>query len=95
MKLKRIMALVLCFTMVLSTMGTAVFAEGDVVSNNVSTAEELAAALTKNEANIAVILEDNIDLPITSLGSITAGSGEYKLGGENTQEITINLNQKT
>ena len=89
------MATVLCVAIVLSTMGTAVFAEGDVVSNNVSTAEELAAALTKNEANIAVILEDNIDLPITSLGSITAGSGEYKLGGENTQEITINLNQKT
>lgn len=95
MKLKKLLASILCVAMVLSTMGITTFAEGEVETISVSTAENLATALTKNEANIAVILEDNIDLPITSLGSITAGSGEYKLGGENTQEITIDLNQKT
>ena len=95
MKLKKLLASILAAAMVLSTMGITTFAEGEVETISVSTAENLATALTKNEANIAVILEDNIDLPITSLGSITAGSGEYKLGGENTQEITIDLNQKT
>lgn len=95
MKFKKLLCCVLALAMVLGTMGITTFAEGEVETISVSTAENLATALTKNEANIAVILEDNIDLPITSLGSITAGSGEYKLGGENTQEITIDLNQKT
>lgn len=95
MKFKKLLCCVLALAMVLGTMGITTFAEGEVETIRVSTAENLATALTKNEANIAVILEDNIDLPITSLGSITAGSGEYKLGGENTQEITIDLNQKT
>ena len=35
---------------------------------------------------------NDIDLPISSLGSQTPGSGEYKLGGENTEEIIIDLN---
>jgi hypothetical protein len=39
-------------------------------------------------------LQDDIDLPIASLGQITGGSGEYKLGGENTKNITIDLNGK-
>ena len=95
MKFKKLLCCVLALAMVLGTMGITTFAEGEVETISVSTAENLATALTQNEANIAVILEDNIDLPITSLGSITAGSGEYKLGGENTQEITIDLNQKT
>lgn len=95
MKFKKLLCCVLALAMVLGTMGITTFAEGEVETISVFTAENLATALTKNEANIAVILEDNIDLPITSLGSITAGSGEYKLGGENTQEITIDLNQKT
>lgn len=95
MKFKKLLCCVLALAMVLGTMGITTFAEGEVETISVSTAENLATALTKNKANIAVILEDNIDLPITSLGSITAGSGEYKLGGENTQEITIDLNQKT
>ena len=58
----------------------------------VYTAEELAAALTSDEEIISVILGNDIDLPITSLGTITGGSGEYKLGGENTEAITIDLN---
>ena len=57
-------------------------------------AEELAAALTSDEENISVVLTDNIVLPISSLGQITGGSGEYKLGGENTKTITIDLNGK-
>ena len=58
----------------------------------VYTAADLAAALTSDEEIISVILGNDIDLPITSLGTITGGSGEYKLGGENTEAITIDLN---
>ena len=57
-------------------------------------AEELAAILTSDKENIAVSLGADIDLPITSLGQQTGGSGEYKLGGENTKAITIDLNGK-
>ena len=57
-------------------------------------AEELAAALTSDKENISVVLTDDIVLPISSLGQITGGSGEYKLGGENTKNITIDLNEK-
>ncbi len=56
-----------------------------------STADALAAALTANEQNIEVLVARNIDLPITKLGSQTLGSGEYKLGGEKTQTIKIDL----
>ena len=55
---------------------------------------KLAACLTGDEENISVILADDIDLPISSLGSQTAGSGEYKLGSESTETITIDLNNK-
>jgi hypothetical protein len=58
----------------------------------VATAEELADALTADDESINVSLKNDIDLPISSLGQITGGSGEYKLGGENTKNITINLN---
>ena len=57
----------------------------------VSTAAALAAALTSDKENIAVALVNDIDCPISSLGQITGGSGEYKLGGENTKNITIDL----
>lgn len=57
-----------------------------------STAGQLSACLTGNEQNITVVLANDIELPIASLGTITAGSGEYKLGGENTETITIDLN---
>lgn len=55
-------------------------------------AAQLATSLTADKATIKVVLANNIDLPITSLGSQTAGSGEYKLGGESTQAIVIDLN---
>ena len=58
----------------------------------VSSAKELATALTSTEEIISVVLTGDIDLPITSLGSQTPGSGEYKLGGESTEAITIDLN---
>ena len=56
------------------------------------TADELATALTSDDEIISVILGNSIDLPISSLGSQTPGSGEYKLGGENTEAIVIDLN---
>ena len=55
-------------------------------------AEDMAAALKANKEEISVILANDIDLPISSLGQQTGGSGEYKLGGENTKKITIDLN---
>ena len=58
----------------------------------VTTAEELAELLTSDAKNIAVTLANDIDLPISALGNITAGSGEYKLGGANTDNIIIDLN---
>ena len=61
-----------------------------IVADN---AETLAAALTANQ-NINVVLANDIDLPINTLGQQTGGSGEYKLGGENTETITIDLNGK-
>ena len=60
----------------------------------VTTAAELAAALTSDVAEINVVLYNDIDVAISSLGQQTGGSGEYKLGGENTQNINIDLNGK-
>ena len=60
----------------------------------VTTAAELAAALKSDAAEINVILYNDIDVAISSLGQQTGGSGEYKLGGENTQKINIDLNGK-
>ena len=58
-----------------------------------STAEDLSAALTDSEnKNISIVLSDDVDLPITSLGTQTPGSGQYKLGGADTETITIDLN---
>ena len=61
---------------------------------HVLNATGLSTALMANEENVTVVLLNNIDLPIASLGTQTAGSGEYKLGGENTKAITIDLNGK-
>ncbi|MBO5813791.1 MAG: hypothetical protein J6R13_04675, partial [Alistipes sp.] len=58
------------------------------------TAEELAACLKADSKAINVVLANDIELPISSLGQQTGGSGEYKLGGENTESITIDLNGK-
>ncbi len=60
----------------------------------ISDADELAAALTADKENISVVLVDDIEVPITSLGEQTSGSGEYKLGGESTKAITIDLGGK-
>ena len=68
-----------------------IYIDGSAIAYN---ADVLASLLTANEENIAVKLADNIEIPITSLGSQTPGSGEYKLGGENTETITIDLNEK-
>lgn len=65
------------------------------VVGNVSNAAQLASALTSDAAQIAVTLVEDIDLPIASLGQQTGGSGEYKLGGENTESILIDLNDHT
>ena len=60
----------------------------------VASADGLAKVLTGDEKNIHVVLAANIDLPISTLGQQTGGSGEYKLGGEDTESITIDLNGK-
>ena len=65
------------------------------VVGNVSNATQLAAALTSDASEISVTLVEDIDLPIASLGQQTGGSGEYKLGGENTKSIVIDLNKQT
>ena len=69
--------------------------EIQVGKTNIYSAEQLAEALTADVENIEVVLVNDIDLPISSLGQQTGGSGEYKLGGENTKNITIDLNGKT
>ena len=68
------------------------FCEITISALGVSGAEDLAAALTSSSKNINVVLKNDIDLPISTLGQITAGSGEYKLGGDNTETIVIDLN---
>ena len=69
--------------------------EIEVGKTNIYSAEQLAEALTADAENIEVVLVNDIDLPISSLGQITPGSGEYKLGSERTKNITIDLNGKT
>ena len=63
-------------------------------ANVVDSAAALATALTADEKEISVMLAKDIDLPISTLGTMTGGSGEYKLGGEATESITIDLNGK-
>ena len=55
----------------------------------------VADALTSNSETIHVVLAGDTSVPITSLGQMTGGSGEYKLGGEDTKEIVIDLGGKT
>ena len=68
--------------------------ENNRVATTVGNAEDLASALTSDDASISVVLTEDIDLPISSLGTQTPGSGEYKLGGDATESITIDLNGK-
>ena len=60
----------------------------------VSNAAELAAALKSDEKDIYVVLIDDIDVPVSALSAYgqTPGSGEYKLGGDSTETIVIDLN---
>ena len=57
----------------------------------ITNATDLAAALTANEKEILVALSGDVNLPISSLGQQTGGSGEYKLGGKDTDKIVIDL----
>ena len=66
-----------------------------VMAPEVATAEEFAARLQDNIKEIYVALSEDLDVAISSLGTQTPGSGEYKLGGESTEKITIDLNGKT
>ena len=85
-----------------SLLATQLTAENDSFGNDydieaslpnlVTDAADLATALTANDETITVSLSYDIDLPITSLGSQTPGSGEYKLGGADTEMIVIDLN---
>ena len=72
--------------------------EGDVILVKkavvATTAEEFAAAITANDKQINIVLNNDLDVAISSLGTITGGSGEYKLGGVDTEAITIDLNDK-
>ena len=60
----------------------------------VHTADEMAAALKAETQKVNVKMANDIDLPINTLGQQTGGSGEYKLGGEATETINIDLNGK-
>lgn len=58
----------------------------------VADAAAFAAALKSEAKNINVVLYKDLDVAISSLGQQTGGSGEYKLGGVDTETITIDLN---
>ena len=64
----------------------------NIVTYPIEDATTLARVLTSNEKHINATLGRDIDLPISSLGAQTPGSGEYKLGGEATETIDIDLN---
>lgn len=61
----------------------------------ITSADELAAALSADAEKIDVVLYKDIEVPVASLSQYgqTPGSGEYKLGGESTTAITIDLNE--
>lgn len=72
-------------------------AKWQVVAEDIAvvfTAEEFAEAVKGTGANISVMLANDIEVPMGSLGSQTPGSGEYKLGGDATDSIVIDLNGK-
>lgn len=52
----------------------------------------VAKALKANTETIEIILTGDVAMDINQLGNITAGSGQYKLGGADTTEINIDLN---
>lgn len=58
----------------------------------VSTPEAFVVAVTADKANILIQLQNDIAIDVANLGTITGGSGEYKLGGESTKSIIIDGN---
>ncbi len=60
-------------------------------ANYVADAATLAALLTSDAEVIDLVLTSDITVAISSLGTETPGSGQYKLGGENTTAINIDL----
>ena len=61
-------------------------------ATGVATADEFAAAVKSDAKEVSLMLTADIEVPIASLGQQTGGSGEYKLAGEATEKITIDLN---
>ena len=62
-----------------------------------STPSDLAGALNGYDNEIAdkhisIVLSEDLTISIGDLGNITGGSGQYKLGGDETESITIDLN---
>ena len=77
--------------------GTNVTSENNTEENAyiaTASADVLATMLTADTENISIKLIKDTEIAISSLGQQTGGSGEYKLGGENTKNITIDLNDK-
>ena len=60
----------------------------------VADATALANMLKSDAETVSVVLTADVTVKITDLGTITGGSGEYKLGGENTKAINIDLGGK-
>ena len=86
--MKKFISLVLALVMALSLTTVAWGAVTEV-----TTPEQLAAALTADAEQIDVVLKNDITVPVANLSKYgqTPGSGEYKMGGENTKAINIDL----
>ena len=86
--MKKFFSLVLALVMALSLTTVAFGAVTEV-----TTPEQLAAALTADAEQIDVVLKNDITVPVANLSKYgqTPGSGEYKMGGENTKAINIDL----
>lgn len=57
-----------------------------------ATSAYLANALTATKKDINVVLTSDIAAPINTLGQYIGGSGHYRLGGDATEKINIDLN---
>ena len=86
--MKKFFSLVLALVMALS-LTTVAFA----ATTEVTTPEQLAAALKADAEQIDVVLKNDISVPVADLSNYgqTPGSGEYKMGSENTKAINIDL----
>ena len=86
--MKKFFSLVLALVMALSLTTVAFGAVTEV-----TTPEQLAAALKADAEQIDVVLKNDISVPVADLSNYgqTPGSGEYKMGSENTKAINIDL----